>query len=321
LPSFGAKLKQEREKRKMTLEEISVSTKIGTRMLQALEEDKFNVLPGGIFNKGFVRAYSRVVGLDEEQTVAEYMQASGDAPPPRTETVSPDDRARVDTGREHQENVNRLEASAGASPRQLPWGLFAAGLLLVALVLSLWSHRRREQVSLPAPVSASETASSVGMPSGAGDTSGASSPTASSAQPSPASTQPGVLPAPRRTSVSSGSPASSAGQKSQDQRSQDAVIAPALNPGEFSVAIHAREDSWISINADGKTSSELLAAGSDRAIRARKEIIARVGNAGGVDLRFNGKKIDTGGQFGDVETLTFGPRGLLPPMPSTPSTH
>jgi cytoskeleton protein RodZ len=99
------------------------------------------------------------------------------------------------------------------------------------------------------------------------------------------------------------------------------VIAPALNLGEFSVAIHAREDSWISINADGKTSSELLAAGSDRAIRARKEIIARVGNAGGVDLRFNGKKIDTGGQFGDVETLTFGPRGLLPPMPSTPSTH
>ena len=81
LPSFGEKLKLEREKRKITLEQISVSTKIGTRMLQALEEDKFNQLPGGIFNKGFVRAYSRFVGLDEDQTVADYLQASGDAPP------------------------------------------------------------------------------------------------------------------------------------------------------------------------------------------------------------------------------------------------
>ena len=77
LPSFGEKLKQEREKRKITLEQISVSTKIGTRMLQALEEDKFSQLPGGIFNKGFVRAYARFVGLDEDQTVADYLQASG----------------------------------------------------------------------------------------------------------------------------------------------------------------------------------------------------------------------------------------------------
>jgi len=64
LPSFGEKLKQEREKRNITLEQISASTKIGTRLLQALEEDKFNQLPGGIFNRGFVRAYSRCVGLD-----------------------------------------------------------------------------------------------------------------------------------------------------------------------------------------------------------------------------------------------------------------
>src|SRR6202051_3271583 len=86
LPSFGEKLKLEREKRKITLEEISVSTKIGTRMLQALEENKFNQLPGGIFNKGFVRAYSRCLGLDEDQTIADYLQASGDALPASPET-------------------------------------------------------------------------------------------------------------------------------------------------------------------------------------------------------------------------------------------
>ncbi|MGB9236900.1 MAG: helix-turn-helix transcriptional regulator, partial [Terriglobales bacterium] len=81
MPSFGEKLRLEREKRKITLEQISSTTKIGTRMLQALEEEKFSQLPGGIFNKGFVRAYARTLGLDEDQTVADYLEAYGDAPP------------------------------------------------------------------------------------------------------------------------------------------------------------------------------------------------------------------------------------------------
>ena len=104
LPSFGEKLKLEREKRKITLEQISVSTKIGTRMLQALEEDNFNQLPGGIFNRGFVRAYSRFLGLDEDQTIADYMQASGDALPASTETAAREDGSREDATRENREN-------------------------------------------------------------------------------------------------------------------------------------------------------------------------------------------------------------------------
>src|ERR1700688_1607365 len=100
LPSFGAKLKLEREKRKITLEQISVSTKIGTRMLQALEEDNFNQLPGGIFNRGFVRAYSRFLGLDEDQTIADYMQASGDALPAATETTAHGDGSRENSAHE-----------------------------------------------------------------------------------------------------------------------------------------------------------------------------------------------------------------------------
>src|SRR5260370_31415116 len=88
LPSFGQKLKLERERRKITLEQISVSTKIGIRMLQALEEDNFTQVPGGIFNRGFVRAYSRFLGLDEAQTIADYIQASGDPLPASTETIN-----------------------------------------------------------------------------------------------------------------------------------------------------------------------------------------------------------------------------------------
>jgi cytoskeletal protein RodZ len=75
LEAFGDKLRKQREQRGITLEAISSTTKISTRMLRALEEEKFEQLPGGVFNKGFVRAYARQVGLDEEEAVTDYLTA------------------------------------------------------------------------------------------------------------------------------------------------------------------------------------------------------------------------------------------------------
>ncbi len=100
-----------------------------------------------------------------------------------------------------------------------------------------------------------------------------------------------------------------------------APAVPAASPGEFTLVIQAREDSWISITSDGKTvSSELLLAGSQRTVRGRKEIIVKAGNSGGIDFRLNGSKLDTGGESGEVRTLTFGPGGILPNAPVQPST-
>ncbi|MGC1225059.1 MAG: helix-turn-helix domain-containing protein [Candidatus Sulfotelmatobacter sp.] len=75
METFGEKLRKQREQRGITLEAISNTTKISTRMLRALEEQKFEQLPGGVFNKGFVRAYARQVGLDEEQAITDYLAA------------------------------------------------------------------------------------------------------------------------------------------------------------------------------------------------------------------------------------------------------
>jgi len=305
LPSFGEKLKQEREKRKITLEQISVSTKIGTRMLQALEEDKFNQLPGGIFNKGFVRAYARFVGIDEDQTVADYLQASGDAAPPPTEIAAQDDQEN-----EAAENVRRLDAIADSPTRSLPWGWFAAILLLVALALSLWSHRRNERANPPAhsnQASATVPLPAIAPNSGAASVEGRST--------SLDSTNP--------SSSSQSTPLSGGGDAGTVASSHPAALqneTPA--PGEFVVGLEAHEESWVSITADGKThSSELLPAGSERAIRGRKEIVVRLGNAGGVDLRFNGKKVNSGGDFGEVKTITFGPTGLILSTPASPSVQ
>src|ERR1700757_3508611 len=85
--SFGDRLKKEREERSITLDDIALTTKIGTRMLRALEEEKFDQLPGGIFNKGFVRAYARHLGIDEEHAIADYLEAAGETTPKVTETA------------------------------------------------------------------------------------------------------------------------------------------------------------------------------------------------------------------------------------------
>lgn len=82
MSSFGEDLKRERELRKISLREIAETTKINVRYLDALENNEFKRLPGGVFNKGFVRAYAQHIGVDEEDLVNAYLleeQAQGDA--------------------------------------------------------------------------------------------------------------------------------------------------------------------------------------------------------------------------------------------------
>jgi len=75
LGAFGEKLRKQREQQGIGLDAVSDTTKISIRMLRALEEEHFDQLPGGVFNKGFVRAYARQVGLNEEEAVADYLDA------------------------------------------------------------------------------------------------------------------------------------------------------------------------------------------------------------------------------------------------------
>ncbi|HXU20268.1 MAG TPA: RodZ domain-containing protein [Verrucomicrobiae bacterium] len=77
---FGEHLKREREMRGVSLNEISAATRISTRFLEAIENDRWNELPGGAFNRGFIRSIARYLGLDEDSIVAEYsLDTSGSA--------------------------------------------------------------------------------------------------------------------------------------------------------------------------------------------------------------------------------------------------
>ena len=75
---FGARLREARERRGLSLREIADATKIAARSLEALERNDIARLPGGIFSRAFVRAYAVHVGLDPEETISEFMASFPD---------------------------------------------------------------------------------------------------------------------------------------------------------------------------------------------------------------------------------------------------
>ena len=88
MASFGENLRRERELRGVDLHEMAEATKISLRFLQALEQDRVDVLPGGIFPRAFVRQYGKYLGLDPERLVAEFVFAFGGDPVPARVPVS-----------------------------------------------------------------------------------------------------------------------------------------------------------------------------------------------------------------------------------------
>jgi cytoskeleton protein RodZ len=126
---FGEHLKREREMRGVTLDEICVATRIGNRFLEALENEEWDRLPGGVFNRGFVRAVARYLGLDEESLVAEYILATAETNPPPEWT----------------------KPQPPAPPPRAPWprwiGIALALFLLAAVVLGwrVYASRRAER--------------------------------------------------------------------------------------------------------------------------------------------------------------------------------
>jgi cytoskeletal protein RodZ len=125
---FGEELRQERESRGIALELITGATKISSRYLVALETGQFNHLPGGVINKGIVRGYARVVGLDEEAWVNRFMsayQGSGQ--------LTDDDASWI----AFAENVGKHRSQADSRPiLHLRWGSVA--VLLVVLAALGW---------------------------------------------------------------------------------------------------------------------------------------------------------------------------------------
>ena len=93
---FGGRMRRLREERGVALRDIAEKTKLSVSALEALERNDISRLPGGIFSRGFVRAYAEQIGADPEKTVREFITRFPDAtvtngsPYARTEEINTD---------------------------------------------------------------------------------------------------------------------------------------------------------------------------------------------------------------------------------------
>jgi cytoskeleton protein RodZ len=92
---FGEHLKRERAMRGVSLQEISAATCINIRFLEAMENGQWAQLPGGAFNRGFIRTVARFLGLDDDQMIADYMLETSGQPQIRVPVKDPNLPKRV----------------------------------------------------------------------------------------------------------------------------------------------------------------------------------------------------------------------------------
>jgi cytoskeleton protein RodZ len=300
---FGEKLRREREMRGISLDEIATQTKISARNLKALEEEKFNQLPGGIFNKGFVRAYARFLGIDEEHTVAEYMAASQDTEANREQKL------KEEFSKTEFRKPKDDDRDISLEPRS-QWGSIAAIVLIAVLAFGGWQvyqKKKAERASghpQPAPAN---TTPKIDPPNVA------SPATAPATQPIGNSTAPQVTPAPIDGSGSSSptadksdlaTPKSEAGTAPEQKPSAESTPTP------IDLKVKVNSQSWVQIKADGKVLiSDNLPPGTERAVKAHDKVEMVLGNAGGVELTYNGKPVENLAKGQDVRKITFTPSG------------
>jgi len=293
--SFGERMQREREMRGITLEEISESTKITSRCLQALEEEEFDKLPGGIFNKGFVRAYAHYLGIDEDQAVADFVVASGgekeqplpDPPEPRAVTL----------GQRAEGHPNwRAIALLVVLLVTVVAVLWKLGPSAVRLVAAAWTARSNPEAAATSPAPAIVTPQSTPEV------------VATPPPPPPAATKKSVAKA-KSVAVAASSPATA----------PPAPPAPAAAPSpppqarssDFVVQIRATEDAWVQIVADGKLFSEgVMVPPAEKRVRAAKQVVIKTGNGAGVEVSFNGQPLPPLGEENQMATVTLTAAGV-----------
>ena len=320
MSSFGDNFRRERQAKGITLQEISEQTKIGVRQLKAIEEGHLDQLPGGIFNKSFLRQYARFLELDEEQVISEYMQAIGEAPVAES---TPAILSREEGSPVWFAGYPRLFLSA-----------VILGIAIVGVFYVIRSITER-RVSIRSP--------EVSIPVAAGDTSrelsGLSAPSSVANSPetmaSGAAISPPIqIPGPQQQSpslestpsapaapppVAEGSLASKPGQ-SLAQPAAIAVKPPAESSAGGAeglvLQIQTRRDVWLSITSDGQKQWQgTLLADRTRQIQARETVLLTVGDADAVTLTLNGKILPVTGRAGEVKTLTISAKELAEPAP------
>ena len=281
---FGTFLRQAREQRGLTLQELAVTTKISARVLESLERNDPSKLPGGIFSRSFVRAYAREVGLDPDATVARFVAAFPDES--GADEMPSTTRAVEAESFEQRRRIVRVAAR-----------LLGVGLIVAFLVFIYYTRVRPGSVG-PGPAQAP----AANVPS-----------TSPAAVPPPGQPAAAVVPAADPPAETAGSgvsqmPAASTAPTSVSAPGDAAaagVPRPPPSAAPLVVVLSFSEPCWVSVSVDGtRTPSRTAAAGERLEFAVQRSITMTVGNAGAVSLLLNGKAGRPLGGAGQVVTTT-----------------
>ncbi|MEK7773583.1 MAG: RodZ domain-containing protein, partial [Deltaproteobacteria bacterium] len=254
----GENLKRERELRGITLQKMHEATKVQMKHLEALEADDYAKLPHPTFVRGFIKSYCKVLGLDETDALLRYeMYSRENAPASGGREAAP-----ASGGVSRQNPFHRLRVDLpGKSARNIAV-LVAAGLVIMVLFY-LFSARHEKGSAPPA-----DNEIAAVNPEGQ------------------KTAEPQEKP-PGEAATDAATDNADANGKKPVQEALD----PALNTGgrKHTLVVKASERTWIRVRVDdGEPFDVMLRKGESIVWKAGRNISVLVGNAGGVDMVFDG---------------------------------
>jgi cytoskeleton protein RodZ len=302
MASVGDCLRGLRERRGLSLDEISRATRVAPRYLEALEADRFAALPAPVFTRGFILAYCQALGESADEVLGIYDDHEGVATATPRPPVAPAARPPV----------------AESEPRSRS-AVLVSFVLLVILGMALFAvalmtqPAREQRVDGGTPPIAEAPVPAPPSP-----------PATAAADPTP-STAPNSTPPTRPPAVATSPPASSptpvhAGAVITPEPPRPAAPPPAWLPGvqaatggvgsPYRLIARASEATWIRVRTDdGHSSEETVPAGQTREWVSNRPFVLTLGNAGGVTLELNGRTLPPLGPSGTVIS-----RIVLPPQ-------
>jgi cytoskeleton protein RodZ len=289
--------------RGISLEEIVASTKIGKRLLLALEDEQFDLLPGGIFNKAYVRAYAKCIGMDEDEAVAAYLAAANE-PPPDTRVIA--------------EQHASIHSNRPAQRSGFPIVPVLILLVVIAGGVGGWKlyqqHQNMRAKREPAPAEPSPQLASAAASATSG-TGGEQERAFSAPDQEPSSETPAV------PQAESSAAAVAARQTSPTRKTPLGISAnqPAVGSANapagprFEITVRPKGSAWVSIKSDGRyVVRGILRPPEVKTIHATDEVVFYTGNAGAVEVSFNGKNVPVSGGLNQEQVLVFSPHGEVP---------
>ncbi|MGO9138821.1 MAG: helix-turn-helix domain-containing protein [Syntrophales bacterium] len=278
-------LKSIRESKGLTLKDIFERTRISVANLTAIENGEFQLLPAPVFTKSFIKIYAKTLGIDSNAILSRYEKY--------LETLTPTHR---------DVKIKEIPKSTKLLYKAFLWGLLI--IIIVGIVtFSLSSYETavdvvKNQISEQETKSfSSKTTDDIGQipESGAQDQTNVITKTQEGdAQPIPLSQ---AQPAPRETQE---------GEKTKQVIASGEINKNQGNTAEtYKMTMEARDETWLKITADNNQPYEILLQPGEKIEREASRFIVVVGNAGGIDITFQGKPLGNLGKVGEVVHLTL----------------